>query len=286
MPNLLRRHKKDAPKVNHQQRAQGVLSDDSPFNVVEAYKNARTNLMFLRNSDECQKIAVTSTIAEEGKSTNCVNLAITLGQNGLKVLIIDCDMRKPTIHKEFGLHQNDGLSEFLAGITDTQNGIVRKTKYQNVYVLPSGKIPPNPAELLASKRMKALLDKLSGYFDYIIMDTPPVTLVTDAAVLKDYVQGYIMIVRAERTTIDELKECVSRMKQLDANIIGFMLNDMNYKSGSQYKHYNNYYYYRYSRYGYHEYVDDGQKDDVRSDIGLTDEASGKAAAKKDVSDLK
>ena len=225
-----------------------ILSSETSFATVEAYKAARTNTLFTRVGEGCQKIVVTSSFAGEGKSVNCINMAVTMAQNGLRVLVIDGDMRKPVIQKNLEIKPKYVLSEVLAGLTETKDltpgcGIICKTAYENVDCLPSGHVPPNPAELLASRQMEVLLKELEPHYDYIFIDSPPILVVTDAAVISKYVNGYIMVVRAGKTQKDALRGAVRQLGQVNANILGFILNDV--ESKSSYGKYG----YRYGRHG-------------------------------------
>jgi capsular exopolysaccharide synthesis family protein len=229
-----------------------ILSGDTSFATVEAYKAVRTNTLFTRVGEGCQKVVVASTFSGEGKSINCINMAITMAQNGLRVLIIDGDMRKPVIQKILQVKSLFGLSEVLAGLADTKDlvpnrGIICATAFENVFCLPSGHVPPNPAELLASKQMENLLNELESGYDYIFIDTPPILVVTDAAVISKYVNGYIMIVRAGKTQMGALQDAISQLEQVNANILGFILNDVESKSSF------GKYGYRYGKYGKYGY---------------------------------
>ncbi|MEG2570634.1 MAG: CpsD/CapB family tyrosine-protein kinase [Clostridia bacterium] len=236
-----------------------LLGAQSTFAANEAYKAARTNLLFTRTGDGCQVIAFTSTFQGEGKTVNCCNLALSVAQNGQKVLIIDADMRRPMIANMFGIPNKTGLSQYLAGIVeadaksgDKQLPIVQ-TEYPNLSVLTSGSVPPNSAELLSSERMKMLLDIVTEKFDYIFIDTPPISVVTDAAVLAQRVQGYVLVVRAGITHMENLRSVVAKMEQLNANVLGFILNDLDAKSGSyKYTGYRSYHKYGYKRGYYRE----------------------------------
>jgi len=240
-----------------QKRRWNILTNDSSFAAVEAYKAARTNLLFTRKGEGCQTIVFTSTFPFEGKSITCVNTGITLAANGERVLLVDGDMRSPVLQSIFNVRAETGLSEILAGLTeqDNNNVLLNKTQYDNLFVLCSGHTPPNPAELLASKRMHLLLGILGKNFDYILIDTPPLSMVTDAAVLIPEVQGHIVVVRAGVTPMDALRNTILRLEQLNANIIGFILNDVEAKNGSyKYRYHNRYSKYSYARdygrYGY------------------------------------
>ena len=206
----------------------GVIGQKTPFATVEAYKTARTNLMYTRRGEGCQRIVFTSSLEGEGKTLTCTNMAVTTAQNNKKVLIIDADLRRPRIGSMFQLSRGlKGLSELLAGLTkleDMKDCIV-KTKHSDLWVLPAGQLPPNPAELLASPHMERILDALSTEFDYIMIDTPPVSVVTDPAVLSEVVSGYIFVVRENYCPMEIIKESVERLQQVEANVLGFIYND-------------------------------------------------------------
>ncbi|MEG2678747.1 MAG: CpsD/CapB family tyrosine-protein kinase [Oscillospiraceae bacterium] len=226
-----------------------LLDKHGNFAATEAYKAARTNLLFTRVADGCQILAFTSTFQREGKTVTCCNLAMSVAENGQKVLLIDADMRRPQIANMFDIPNKSGLSECLAGmLVLDEKGKPRdmpyvQTKYPNLAIIPSGHIPPNPAELLASERMKVLLEVASQHFDYIFIDAPPVSVVTDAAVLANVVHGYVLVVRAGMTPMESLRSVVLKMEQFGAHILGFVLNDLDAKSGS----------YKYSGYSYNKY---------------------------------
>lgn len=225
----------------------------SPFSVTEAYRGARTNLMFLPHEGNCQKIVVTSSLAGEGKSLNCANLAIALAQNGKRVILLDCDMRKPKVHHLFHRYQSPGLSEYLAGIEE-QPAVHHSNDVEGLHILAAGGTPPNPTELLSSARMGQLFSLLEEQYDYILLDTPPVNVVSDALVLSDKVAGYIMLVRAEVTDRSDLEQALLKLRQVDANVLGFLLNDVNPKTAG-YGLYGKHGRYagagRYGKYGYY-----------------------------------
>ena len=232
-------------------RPDHILSEKTSFAVSEAYKTARTNLQFVSNDDGCNVIAFTSSMPAEGKTLSCVNMAICLSQNGKRVLLIDSDMRKPQIATTLGLEKMPGLSDLLAGfikISDNDRACARqKTSYPNLDVITAGKNPPNPAELLAGNRLKELLDTLSSEYDYILIDTPPTLVVTDSLVIKNLVNGYVVVVRSGITGIDIAKETVGKLKQIDAKICGFILNGQKTKGAGKYARYSKYG--KYGKYG-------------------------------------
>ena len=241
-----------AKKNGGNSRHEYILGENSSFAVSEAYKNVRTNLQFVSNEDGCNIIAVTSSVPAEGKTISCINIAVCLAQSEKKVLIIDADMRKPQIDSALSLDQSCGLSELLTGFIkmnrDDVMATCQKTGIENLDAIASGKIPPNPAELLGGKRFPILIEILSKEYDYIMIDTPPVLVVTDALVLKPHVNGYIIVARAEESKLNAVKETVRRLNQVEAKICGFLLNGKKEKTGSKYGKYGRYS--KYAKYGY------------------------------------
>lgn len=225
-----------------------MLCADSPFIVKEAYNAIRTNLLFSQQGEKCPIFVITSPTANNGKSINAINMAISLAQMGKRTLLIDADMRNPTIHRTFSIPVKNGLSEILAGLTD--NITVSKTDVENLSVLTAGKIPPNPTELLSSSRMDKLLDFVKAHYDCVFIDTPPVNLVTDSTSFSSKATGYILVIKSVTTDIQEVKVTVSTLQHINANIVGFVLNDVNAKN----KRYSLYYKKGYrSKYGYYNY---------------------------------
>ena len=203
-----------------------ILAPDSPFVIKEAYSSIRTNLLFMQKGEKCPIFV------------------------GKRTLLIDSDMRNPTIHRMFSIPVKNGLSEILAGLTD--NITVSKTEIENLSVLTGGKIPPNPAELLASSRMDKLLEFVKEHYDCVFIDTPPVNLVTDATVFSQKTTGYIMIVKSNANDSADVKTAVSSLDSIGGNILGFILNDVTSGKNKYYSYYRKYgYKYKYS-YGYGE----------------------------------
>jgi len=220
-----------------------VLSENTNFSVVEAYKTIRTNLMFAAQNTGCKRVIITSASPNEGKSINCCNLGITLAQTDSKVLILDCDLRKPTSHKLFKLKGIPGLSEVLAGM-NTFDQVLHNSDFPNLDVICGGTVPPNPAELLSSAGMDELLDTLSKEYNYILLDTPPINVVSDALVLSAKTDGVIIIVRQGETTHPELKHALNSLEFAKAKVLGIVLNGV--ENGRKY----GYSKYAYTRYGY------------------------------------
>lgn len=222
-----------------------MLNPESPFVVKEAYSSIRTNLMFTQKGESCPIFVVTSPTANNGKTINSINLAISFAQMGKRTLLIDADMRNPTVHRMFSVPVKNGLSEILAGLTD--NITVSKTEIENLSILTSGKIPPNPAELLASPRMDKLLSFVKEHYDCVFIDTPPVNLVTDATVFAQKSTGYILIVKANVSDNSDVKTALSNIESIDGNVLGVILNDI---STSRHKYYSYYRKYDYKYVGY------------------------------------
>lgn len=222
-----------------------ILCTDSSFAVKEAYNAIRTNLLFTQQGEKCPIFVVTSPTANNGKTINSINLAVSFAQMGKRTLLIDSDMRNPTIHRMFSIPVKNGLSEILAGLTD--NISVSKTDIENLSVLTAGKIPPNPAELLSSARMDKLLDFVKDHYDCVFVDTPPINLVTDSTVFAQKITGYILVIKTDTTNTHDVKTMVNSLQQIDANILGFVLNDVNSEKKKYYSYYRRYNY----NYNYH-----------------------------------
>lgn len=235
-------------KSPRRKKQQGLLCDELSFAAAESYKLLRTNLLFALPEQECRIIGVTSSIRGEGKSTTSVNLAYTLAQTGKRVLLIDGDMRLPTIAQKLEMSGTPGLSNLLAGLSAERNCLRKSTYFDNWYILPAGDIPPNPSELLGSERMHALLDRYKDVFDYILLDLPPVNIVVDALVITKWTDGIIVVVRENYSNRRALDACMYQVEKLGAKMLGFVMTDANI-SASSYKHYGKYG----KSYGGHDY---------------------------------
>ena len=220
--------------------------EDAPFQYQEAINSLRTNLRFVSMTGKCNKIAITSSIPGEGKTSIAINLSFSLASSGSSVLLIDCDLRKPLLHRYLKLPGGTsvGLTNII-GSTSIDKGLFHNTAH-NFYVLTSGTKPPNPTTILASPGMGDLLDKVSKMFDYVILDTAPVAMVADAAALSQYTDGVIMMVRQKMVTFDQARQAKKNLTKVNANILGVVLNDfdtrrINKDSGYYYSGYYNYY---------------------------------------------
>ena len=224
-----------------------IISKTAPFQYVEAYKTLRTNLNFMAVSNQYQKIVVTSSIPGEGKSNVAINLCVSLAETGKKVLLIDCDLRKPVLHKYLRITRRaQGLTNLLSGEAAPADVVVRFSDL-HFDVITAGIVPPNPAELLGSARMGEILQILGAQYDYIIMDTPPASVVTDAAVLGTLADGVLFVVSQGNATIEAAQLAKKNLESTHTNIIGAVLNGFDLKSTSR----DTGYYYSYE-YGYYK----------------------------------
>ena len=199
-----------------------------PFAVIESYKAIRTNLMFLLSQTRSHTFEISSSLPGEGKSSCAVNLAIAFSQLGSKILLIDADLRKPSVYRKLRLQNAKGLSSVLVDFCSFSEAVMQINA--NFDVLLSGPIPPNPSELLGSEQMTCLLDSIKDKYDYIIIDTPPVNVVSDAVVLAAKTEGIVMVVQDKKTTHDEFKKAVSSLGFADARLLGVVLNSSSEKS--------------------------------------------------------
>ena len=213
-----------------------VLEKQPKSVEAESYRILRTNIMYSSFDKKIKRILVTSSEPAEGKSTTSGNLALAFAQDEKKVILIDCDLRKPSLHKKFRISNNRGLSDVIIDRDKLNKCIQKRTEYLDI--LTAGKIPPNPSEMLGSQAMSSLLDELSNVYDVIILDSPPVLAVTDAQILSTKVDGTVLVVRAEKTKKDTVLAAKGVLDKVNANILGTVLN-----GGDKNKD-NYYYYYR------------------------------------------
>src|SRR5471030_437302 len=211
------------------------IVEDKPRSVeAEAYRTLRTNIQYSSIDKEIKSIVVTSACPMEGKSTVSGNLALAFAQNGKKVIIVDCDLRKPSIHRKFNISNLCGLSEVMIG-KETLDNAIQKYK-SNLHILPSGKIPPNPAEMINSTTMSNLLEELKVEYDIVIIDSSPLEAVTDSQILSTKVDGTILVLKAGVSKIESVKEAKNLLNKVGANIIGLVINQIS-KSKKNYDYY-------------------------------------------------
>lgn len=218
--------KKKVPNIGTNDHRKNILDENSSFALREAYKNLRTSIRFFLNQDGCKKFCITSSTMGEGKSVTTLNLAISFAENGHKVLLIDADMRRPSIGNLLMRKVSPGLSNVLAGMEDRKN-VIHKDVYSNLDVILSGDIPPNPSELLGSERMRALMESVSKEYDYVLVDVPPVNAVSDARVIANMLDGVLYLVRQKQTELDAVKHGIAQLKLAEARLLGFIINGIN-----------------------------------------------------------
>ena len=216
-----------------------LLNDKTPFAVREAYGMLRTNIMYIPTKDGSDSRIIAATSAEEGtgKSTTIANLALSFARSSKKVILIDADMRCPRQHKFFKYDKHaNGLSEYLAGMCQKEN-IIIKNALDGLDILPCGRIPPSPSELILSPKFAQLVDYLKKYYDFVFIDFPPIGIVSDAAAVAHCVTGYLFVVRSKHSDSNRVKEAIQMLENVDANILGIVLNDVTYKDKSYAKSY-------------------------------------------------
>lgn len=237
-------------KFEQTPRVSLILSDKSSFVEKEAYKSARTNIMFSLSGKGCKKILITSAFPREGKTTTCSNIAITFAQTGARVLLLEADLRKPRLHKLFNIESEVGLSNILVGV-NTFEEVVRRTEFDNLDIVVGGYSPTNPAELLSSAEMDEFLTAMEEKYDYIFIDTPPVNYVTDGVALATKVTAVYVVVRMGLTDHNDIKEALSKFEITGGRISGFLVNDIEDTQKKYYskKNYKRYYEYSENFYG-------------------------------------
>lgn len=234
---------KKSKKIS-QNRSRLLLADakETPFAYAEAFKTLRTNVGFLSSVNGVKCILITSAVPGEGKSTTTINLALTLASSGKSVVIVESDLRKPVLRRylkrELG---NAGLAAFLAGVVGLEDCIAELPDL-GISVIPAGVIPPNPSELLNSERMRDLLETLKLNYDYVLLDAPPVTVVTDAAVVGPMTDGVLLVVRSKFASARTIRQAKSRLESVGVRVLGGVLNRFDLKksgwrSGYDYKNY-------------------------------------------------
>lgn len=237
------------------------------FGASEAYKLLRTNLIFSMAADNtCKIIGMTSALRGEGKSTTSLNLAYTLAQSGKQVLMIEADMRIPVLAPTLRIEDSPGLSHVLAGVGSLNDAVRPSGLLRTLFVITAGEIPPNPSELLSSKRFEQVLKTLSTAFEYIIVDLPPITAVSDGLAVAKHMSGMIVVVRQNYCDQSSLAEAMRRMELLEVKLLGFVMthaesHEKKYKGYSGYKKYG----YRYA-YGYGKKAKDAEIPDDDEDI--------------------
>ena len=217
-----------------------ISKKDPKSPISEAYRTIRTNIEFSNLDEEIKTIVVTSSQQNEGKSTIIGNLAVSFaGMEDKKILVVEGDLRNPTVHRLFGVSNTFGVTDILTGQKSFEN-CVNITDVKGLHVLTCGKIPPNPSEMLASRKMRDFINNIKDNYDYVFIDAPPIGIITDAGIISTYVDGTILVVSAGEADIEQVKISKERLDKVNANILGVVLNKYEDESGSN--AYYNYYY--------------------------------------------
>ncbi len=214
--------------------------------ISEAYRSLRTAILYSRIDKPLKTLMVASALPKEGKSTTVGNVGIIFAKAGMKTLIVDADFRRPLQHRLFNIDRKPGLVECLRGEI-TLNDVVKERFVENLFLMPAGSLPPNPSEALGSDSMKAFIEVAKAAFDFIIFDSPPIVAVTDGVVLSNLTDGVIFVAQANKTELDVLEKAYSTLRQVKANVIGFLLNefDVTKAYGAYYRYYRYYHHYGY-----------------------------------------
>ena len=229
---------KNKPEKNpHSAARRQLLNKNSSFAVREAYKTLRTNIRFMLRDHKCKRISITSGEAGEGKSITLMNLAISLSEDGQKVLLIDADMRRPAVSRLLVEKASPGLSEVLSNVVSWEDAI-RVDAYPNLDILLSGEVPPNPSELLGSEAMEQLIVTMSEKYDYILVDTPPVGVVSDACIVTNMLDGVLLLVRQDWAKKEVVRRALENLAKTGIKPLGYVLNGVEY-SEEKYGHYYN-----------------------------------------------
>lgn len=243
--------------VPEQEEVLALLCDKMHFDGKEAYKLLRTNVLFsLPDDSKCRTVGITSPVRGEGKSTVAINLAYTIAETGAKVLLLDMDLRLPSITKKLEMPKTKGLSDYLIGGASINEICHTSKKFNNWTIMEAGSIPPSPSELIGSENMKNLIKQLEKKYDFIIIDLPPVNIVSDALVANDIVDGYLLVARQGFSDKHSMANCLRQLNFLNAHILGFVMTDaqggVGYGKNKYYKKYKKHYGY-YKKYGYNKY---------------------------------
>ncbi len=222
-------------------RVNYLIAYDAPRSpATEAYRTLRTNIQYFSLDKPVKTLLITGANPGCGKSTTSANLAVTLAQSGFSVLLVDTDLRRPTLHKFFNAFNDQGLTNLLVDATRELPMLVYRSKMENLHLLPSGPLPPNPAELLATEKMSKIVSVFKSNYDYVVFDSPPVIAVTDAAILSRLVDATILVIDHNGATREEAAFALEQLRKVQANVIGAINN--NFPNKRSYYHYYSYYY--------------------------------------------
>ncbi|MGG1678262.1 CpsD/CapB family tyrosine-protein kinase [Neobacillus sp. NRS-1170] len=213
-----------------------VTAIDPKSPISEQYRTIRTNIQYSSVDEELRTIMITSSGPAEGKSTTAANLAITFAQLGKRVLLVDADLRKPTVHNTFAVNNLVGFTTVLTKQAKLENAVLA-TEEKHLFILTSGPIPPNPAELLSSKSMEQFIEEAKREFDYVLFDTPPLLAVADPQILANQCDGSILVVYSEKTEIEKAKKAKELLANAQSKLLGVVLNHKEIKKNDYYYYY-------------------------------------------------
>ena len=234
-------------KNKHRSAADFMIAsgNDVPFNYVESFKSLRTNLNFIAATEKLNTFILTSAIPGEGKSNTAINLAITLAEDNKSVVVVDCDLRKPSLNRYLKLGRNfKGLTDILTGNATVEDALIQFEDL-GIHVLTAGAVPPNPSEMLSAEPMQKLVEDLKAAFDYVILDTPPVSVVTDAAILGRYADGALLCVRSDFAPKETVQLAKERLTAVGVRILGVVLTGFDAKNDHKSSAYSYTYEYEY-----------------------------------------
>ncbi|MBQ1370768.1 MAG: CpsD/CapB family tyrosine-protein kinase [Clostridia bacterium] len=234
-------------KAKRQSSADFMIAsgNDVPFNYVESFKSLRTNLNFIAATEKLNTFILTSAIPGEGKSNTAINLAITLAEDSKSVVVVDCDLRKPSLNRYLKLGRNfKGVTDILTGNATVEDALIQFEDL-GIHVLTAGAVPPNPSEMLSAEPMQKLVEDLKGAFDYVILDTPPVSVVTDAAILGRYADGALLCVRSDYAPKETVQLAKERLTAVGVRILGVVLTGFDAKNDHKSSAYSYTYEYEY-----------------------------------------
>lgn len=245
--NKVYRRRKKVSNTGKIERA--TIMEVDNFQVVESYKQLRTNIMFAMSVKDTTIVELSSSYPGEGKSITSANVSIAMAQTEAKVLLIDCDLRKSVQHKIFKVKNKVGLSSVL-GKMATYSEAVNRDVVKNLDLITSGPVPPNPSELIASKAMQNFINEVKEIYDYVIIDTPPINVVSDALELSQYTGGLVLVTRQGVTTYDDIRHTINSAKFLNVDILGMVVNGIKEDKFNNYGKYRYKYKYKYKYSGY------------------------------------
>jgi capsular exopolysaccharide synthesis family protein len=228
---------------NSKQRSELLVSADSRSALAEAYRQLRTSILLSTAGHAPKSLLITSSVPSEGKTTTAVNTAISLAQTGAKVLIIDADMRRPRLHSIFQISNEHGLSSILSNQLEEEEilEIIQQDETTNLYLLPSGAVPPNPAELIGSEQMNRLLQIMESNFTHVVVDSPPIASFTDGVLISTMVDGVLLVVHSGKSSRQIVKRARQLLQDVGAKLFGVVLNNVNSRSENNHYYYQSYY---------------------------------------------